>query len=151
MQGKTQALQGDYEHVCSSDPAIDQKAKGWRATYDAAIETSALDTLPLKAGSKPVVWKLRQLGRRERAHVRDTLSRTGVNRASEDAVRLALVGADGAHDSAGDEIVVDRNERVAEFLAVNEAVLDRIEQTYGPEILGELWVRVAASLNPQRG
>lgn len=97
----------DYDHICGSDPAVDQKSE--KFDYEKYQETNDLLFLPLREGHQPTVFRLRHLSGALHQDADDAFRSTdGMNRRTEELCRRAIVeirNPDGAieleKDNAG--------------------------------------------------
>lgn len=153
---KTRSVVGKYVHVLSTDPALEREAPGFADAYRIAMETGALDKLPLKPGERPVVWKFAQLGPDETSWLLDRAAR-GENGYALDAVALALVEVAGVQTEDGEDLKLTRKSqgRRSGFKAVDADQLAALftddEGGYRAKWVSELGNRIAEALLPRNG
>lgn len=114
----TTALVASYDRVFSQDPSLDREVADWRERLDRFHETSNADLLPLKAGKKPAIWRLRHLRGDAKLHVQSELRRAyslpedvtdmAVNRCAYVACALALESVTGLYDQDGTPLHIQR-------------------------------------------
>lgn len=140
---KTKSLVGPYEHVLRDDQALDQKAEGFDAAYERALETGDFQDVPRRQGLEPAVWTLRHLSEPEWRFVQDISGRFGLNSACYEAVALSLMGAKGV------ALDVERAPAASRrgFLSV---IPEQMEQL-AADVVNELGFRVIGERGPRKG
>lgn len=143
MKFLRKTLVGPYEHVLRDDPALDQKAEGFAAAYDQALETGDWSKVPRHPGQEPVVWILRHLTAAEWRWVQDINARCGLNSACLEATALALESVRGV------ELEVRRAPAAARR-GFESVVAEQIEQLTSA-VINDIGLRVVAEQGPRNG
>ena len=132
-------LVGDYLHIYSKDPAVDQKSSDYY--HEQWCKTGKDSFLPLVNGATPVKFKLKHLTSREKKYAQDVGTREGQSSMSWWLVALALKGIDPYVVQGSESTEIDYLPD-GWRLRVSDEVMDLLESYDGCGLFYELAVRV---------
>lgn len=152
---RTQTLIGEYQHIDIEDPAIDRKVKGWKESYERAMEVGDVALVPLKNGGSdpPTIWRFRHLSGRQKSWLGDRHQfGWGPRETMNAALQLGLVGVSNVVDEAGEPFGFEREPQpeMRGWDGVPEEALNFL--TDGDiELIIRLGVRVMKDDYPRKG